>query len=575
MRDLYGTEEPPAPIETITHGDVALTLQAGALRHLRVGGVEVIRSIAFLARDRDWGTLVADVGVVERRHDGDALHLSWPLRFVNGAGRLDVTVHVTLQADGLTVTGEGRAHGAFETNRAGFTVLHPIEGVAGCPARVTHADGRGEESRFPELIEPWQPFINIAALEHEANGLRVRCALSGDTFEMEDQRQWGDASFKTYNRPLALPWPYELPDGEEVQQAVEVSWTACKTKARPVARPATPAHVPELALVLTAQDAQCLAAWPDDLNVVKPQRLLCHVDATLGDVAGQMRAFAAAQAAAVGVAFDLELIGRFDGVQTPAEELSNHARAMAQSGFAPVSVFGCPSVDRQSTPPGSQWPACPPLEEVHAAIATAFPDLPHGGGMASLFTELNRKRPPVDMLDFISHGLCPIVHAADDLSVMETLEAVPHIARSARAIIGDRPYRIGPATIAMRQNPYGTRTIPNPDGRRVCMSNDDPRHRGAFGAAYAVGLLAALAPFDVAVWTPASLYGPRGVVGNPGPLPTVLRAMSAMAGQRLVRAEVTGGQAILETDRVLLRANLTDRPIDGLMPFGHDIRQPR
>jgi hypothetical protein len=40
---------------------------------------------------------------------------------------------------------------------------------------------------------------------------------------MEDHRNWTDASFKTYVRPLALPWPYALPAGEGVTQSVTVT----------------------------------------------------------------------------------------------------------------------------------------------------------------------------------------------------------------------------------------------------------------------------------------------------------------------------------------------------------------
>ena len=37
-------------------------------------------------------------------------------------------------------------------------------------------------------------------------------AFSGaDRFEMEDQRQWLDASFKTYCRPLRQPWSVLMP----------------------------------------------------------------------------------------------------------------------------------------------------------------------------------------------------------------------------------------------------------------------------------------------------------------------------------------------------------------------------
>lgn len=568
---LYGTSVPPAPATELCHGEVTLTLQEGALRHIRVGGTEIIRSVAFLARDRDWGTIAPEIGALERHEEDGALRLVLSLRFDIGSARLDVSLQVQIADGRLCVAAEGRTHGAFETNRAGFTVLHPIEGVAGCPVRVTHGDGRTEDSRFPELIAPWQPFMDIAALEHEANGMRVRCAFAGDTFEMEDQRQWGDASYKTYNRPLALPWPYILGDGAALVQSCEITW-----KPAPISAPARPAsegqaaRVPQTALVLTAEEARRLARQPEDLDVVRPQRLLCHVDAAAGPAAPQIAAFAEAQAALPGILFDLELICRFDVSQPPGEELDAHAAAVRDSALAPASVFVCPSVDRQSTPPGSDWPDCPPLEEIHAAAARAFPDLPRGGGMASLFTELNRKRPPLGHLDFVSHALCPIVHAADDGHVMETLETIPHIARSMREIIGGCGYRIGPATIAMRQNPYGSRTIPNPEGGRVCMTDDDPRHRGAFGAAYALGLVAALAPFDIAVWTPAALYGPRGLFGDNGPLPLAdaLRAVSDLAGKPVREAGIANGIATLATDDARLSANLTPAINNGLPPYG-------
>src|SRR3546814_5720366 len=84
-----------------------------------------------------------------------------------------------------------------------------------------------------------------------------------------------------------------------------------------------------------------------------------------------------------------------------------------------------------------------------------------------------------------------IVHAADDRSVIQTLEAIPHIVRSARAIVGAAPYRLGPSTIGMRQNPYGSRTMDNPDRGRVPMAGVDPRQDGRFAAAWALGYVAA------------------------------------------------------------------------------------
>ena len=45
------------------------------------------------------------------------------------------------------------------------------------------------------------------------------CRMEGDAFEMEDQRNWIDASYKTYVRPLALPWPYTIATGRAVQRS--------------------------------------------------------------------------------------------------------------------------------------------------------------------------------------------------------------------------------------------------------------------------------------------------------------------------------------------------------------------
>ena len=102
--------------------------------------------------------------------------------------------------------GEGEGLTDFETNRTGFVVLHPIEGVAGEGVTIERVDGTVDEGRFPALIDPVQPMMELRALTHRpAPGLSVECRMEGDTFEMEDQRNWTDASYKTYVRPLALP----------------------------------------------------------------------------------------------------------------------------------------------------------------------------------------------------------------------------------------------------------------------------------------------------------------------------------------------------------------------------------
>lgn len=573
LRALYGTDVPPGPVRRLVAGAASVTLEGGNLRHLRAGETELIRAVAFLVRDRDWGTLapeIRDLRIVE----GGETRISYAATYHSGAARLDVDVAITLTADSLRFQAEARATGDFETNRTGFTVLHPIDGVAGAPVRVEHGSAPAEDTRFPALIAPWQPFQDITALIHDTGGLRVACRFEGDVFEMEDQRQWGDASFKTYVRPLALPWPYRIADGAVMRQAVQIGWTpgAVGQGAAPLTCAVPEARFPETALLLTADEA----ARPDAVALIRqiaPQRLLCHVDAAAGHGAAELAAFAALQPALPDLAFDLELIAACPVGGDLDAEFAGYAAALAAAGFSPASIMVCPAVDRQSTPPGSDWPPCPPLEAVHAAARRAFPGQVLGGGMASFFPELNRKRPPVRMLDFVTHGFCPIVHAADDLSVMETLETLPHILLSARAIAAGCGYRLGPSTIAMRQNPYGSRTIPNPQHGRVCMADDDPRQDGAFAAAWTLGLAAQIAQAGLQVWTPAGLTGPRGLFhddGRPRPLAAVVARLAGCAGQKVQRAGIGGGVARLACGDLAFSANLTPQALQApaLPPYG-------
>jgi hypothetical protein len=418
------------------------------------------------------------------------------------------------------------------------------------------------QSSFPELIDPWQPFKNFNSIIHQAEGYRVECELIGDTFEMEDQRQWGDASFKTYNRPLAEPWPYVILSDESVHQSVSVNWKTCELQKSPSLPAIKECFFPEMALVLDANDAETVRNNRTDLLKVHPQRLLCHIDCELGDLETQISRFAALQSTFGQFIYDVELICKFD--RDPREELKHINDLFILNKFCPDSILVCPSVDRQSTPPGSVWPECPPLEEIYRTASEVFSNSYLGGGMVSFFPELNRKRPPLDHIRFVSHGLCPIIHAADDVSVMRTLDTIPYIIQTARSFIKDRDYRIGPSTIAMRQNPYGSKTFANPLNQRICMTHDDPRHKARFGAAYLLGLAARLASSGVKVWTPCAVTGPRGL--NAANI-DLLTHLSKMSGTKVLRADFRNEIVTLVAGVQKLEGNLTSETRGKLGPY--------
>lgn len=59
LQALYGTDIPPAQGRRLVAGDAPVTLESGQLRHLNVSRAKAIRSVPFLVRDRDWGTVTS------------------------------------------------------------------------------------------------------------------------------------------------------------------------------------------------------------------------------------------------------------------------------------------------------------------------------------------------------------------------------------------------------------------------------------------------------------------------------------------------------------------------------------
>ncbi|MDF3214122.1 hypothetical protein EN962_10250 [Mesorhizobium sp. M7A.F.Ca.CA.001.09.2.1] len=578
---LYGTRVVEAEPVRLSAGALSADFVNGNLRTIRHGGTEVLRAIAYIVRDRDWGTYEPELTELVVDQGADAFLVSYTASCTGpDASRLAFRATIKGSSDGyLAFDVSALPESDFEANRCGFCILHPIAGLAGSPVTVEHTDGSVVATKLPLLIDPWQPFKHLRAITHEVQpGIVAECRMEGDTFEMEDQRNWSDASYKTYVRPLALPWPYVLPVGQTVSQTVSLCITG-EGKMPAAAATTEPVRVelgeagqklPDIGVIIYPDEVEAALANLPTLAELGPQQLILHYDPTRGHGLAALQSFAKL-AAAYPAGTTLECV--VDGAGDLNAELSAVAALVCQAGLKLSAIAVSPSVDRQSTPPGSAWPECPPLDDIYAAARRAFPDIRLGGGMFSYFTELNRKRVPADQLDFVTHCTCPIVHAADDLSIMQSLEALPFITQSARAIFGAKPYRIGPSTIAMRQNPYGGATKPNPGGQRIAMADSDPRHAGQFAAAWTIGYAARVAAAGLEQLTLSSFTGPFGVLassgepvaeGSPRPLFRAIKGLCELAGLAHVAAGTSDETKVLALagrsasgDTVVWLANLT------------------
>ena len=561
----FGATAPGAKGRELRAGAINALLDNGQLRYIRVNGVEVLRAIAWLVRDENWGTFTPSLRNLRVKTTPEGFDVSYRATIGSGDRMLAYEAKIAANRKGtLEFTVECTPTGDFLTNRTGFIVLHPLQGVAGEKVNVEHVDGRKVKAKFPALINPVQPFRNIRALTHEVMpGLTATCRMEGDSFEMEDHRNWMDASFKTYVRPLADPWPYVLKAGESFVQRVSLTLHGnIPRPARPNAGAAVTVRIgaagrlrmPAIGLALTAAEAQAAAAAAPLVKAMGVRHLLVTIDGRDRDFADALPHHAAL-AKACGGEVSLEIL--LPGKRPPADELGPIARAARP--LRPVAAAVYPAGDMKATLPGSKGAEAPSAEAICAAARAAFPDARIGGGVPAFFTELNRQRPPPGLFDFITHTTSSIVHAADDLSVMETLQTPPYIGASVKAFAGKAAYRVGPGGIGARDNPYGAAASPNPDNARVCLAQADPRQRGLFGAAFTLGYAAAFAGTGVEALVLGAATGPLGAIATVSdthrpwfdecdarlhPLYHVLRSLASAHGAPLLATQCSDPKAI-------------------------------
>jgi hypothetical protein len=517
---LCGTEQPDIVGRILTAGPLSVELDNGNLRYIKVGGVEVLRVLAFLVRDENWGTYIPTLSGLKVDQRADGFTVGYRATCKRADQELSYDARIVGKADGsLVFTGAATPNTDFLTARTGFVVLHPLKGVADHPVEVEHVDGKIEKSKFPALVNPVQPFLNIRALTHEVMpGLKAAVRMEGDTFEMEDHRNWTDASFKTYVRPLVLPWPYTLKAGETVEQSVSVTLVGKPAKSGKTAAgkgvkievgSASRGTMPAVGLGMPAEEIDHAIAALGLLARAAPRLLICQFDPREKHGRKELYGYRVL-CEQTGAQCELEVV--VESVDQYRRELMQVAAQVREAGLKLAAVAVCPVGDLKSVLPGGPRPPAPPLAELYKAARDAFPGVRLGGGMFSFFTELNRKRPPAELLDFVHNGTCPIVHAADDRSVMETHEALPYQVATARSFIGKTPYRIGPSSIGCRDNPHGKTFTPNPKNERICLVKMDPRQRGLFGAAWTLGYLSSFAPTGVETVSLGTPTGPLGIV---------------------------------------------------------------
>jgi hypothetical protein len=344
----------------------------------------------------------------------------------------------------------------------------------------------------------------------------VRFDFEGDLFEMEDQRNWTDNSFKTYCTPLALPWPKDARAGQEIRQAVTVSCMGAPAE-RSEANAAVAAGtrltlgeplgvgLPPIGLGMASHGKRLSERELDLLKALKLSHLRAELH--LGDEGYVQQLDEAARVArTLNCSLELALFVT-DAAEGELEVLAG--RLPAGIAIARVLVFH----EREESTDG-RW-----VRLARERLRAAAPDVPFAGGSNAYFTELNRSRPEIAAMDAITYTLNPQVHAFDELSLVETVQAQAETVLSARSFSDGKPVFVGPITLRPRYNANATEPEPEPAPGEL-PSAVDPRQMSLFGAIWTLGSVKYLAESAAAALTYYETSGWRGVIETSEGSPT-------------------------------------------------------
>jgi hypothetical protein len=508
---LYGKEEPLPRRIPLRAGPLTMVWEEGGLRYLSCRGYPVLHGVYVAVRDTTWDTIPPVCSDVHLEQGDEAFIMTFSVRHQRNEIDFCWRGAIRGNADGsVTFTMDGEAHGTFLINRIGFCVLHPAL-CAGQPCIVEGVDGTRREGLFPRHIAPHQPFMGMRSITHQpVPGLRASTRMTGETYEMEDQRNWTDASFKTYCPPLGEPYPRRVTVGQRVRQAVSLSLQGTlPATARPAPSATTTvtveskpvASLPKLGLGLASHGQPLSETELDRLRKLRLHHL--RVELALSDSGGpaELRR-AAAEAVSLGLPLEVALL------TSEGSEAELRALAEVVAEVRP-RVWAWQILSQEDVGVSQEL-----IATARRVLCDLAPDAGVGSGSHTNFTELNRHRPPLDGLDLVCYALNPQVHAFDNASVMETLPMQALTVANARRFCDRLPLVVGPITLRMRTG-TGPGELQRAREQSRLPGAVDPRQMSLFGAAWTVASLKYLGESGVCAATYYETSGWLGVQEAP------------------------------------------------------------
>ena len=474
-------------------GPLQMLYERGFLRYISYQDSEILRMMYFALRDEEWNTCEHVITREEKDISWETFRISYQSAHrKNGNDLIQWKVDIMGMPDStISFTIHGEVLQKLKKNRAGFCILHPLKGVKGQPVEITHPDGSTQASQFPESVEPRNPFKNIKKLRWVFDNKHFELEFEGDIFETEDQRNWIDASFKTFCTPADLPIPVTLEAGTKIFQRVQfrplqktLPITSHESPIIQLEKTSETTHLPEIGFLLSSF-VELSDQTRDRLTSLHANHFAIEVAPSSPDwITTFSKQCESVYALNAGIKVILKL---GDVFQSPLEQFIALVLQNRLKITEVILITENKAVTNQKL-----------IDEVDA-LKSKLPGVRWGAGTLGDFKDLNRNRFESNSLDFISYAAHPQVHAFDDRTLIENIDGLRETGSSASQIYPKQAIHLCPVTLQKR-------TVNKPDQRQ----------KTECAALWSFGALRAAAEGKVSSVTLFEATGPMGIISDDG-----------------------------------------------------------
>lgn len=271
-------------------------------------------------------------------------------------------------------------------------------------------------------------------------------SFEGDIFEMEDQRNWTDASYKIYSTPLELPFPVEVKKGDQFRQKISITVSSDmhtteysgkesqNSKRQLLPSPLLGTMIPDNLSVDTINHFTDKQNFPFSFLRIDFRLYIGHWEENVRN------AIQVARKVNIPIYATLYFSDEYDS-ETEAFRLfcKNNSLSPLIQFTALLSSEDFVLADNE-------------LSHLLSLLRPFLPNVHIGAGTDANFAQLNRNYPSERDLDFVFYSIQPQEHSSDMLSITENIMGQYDTVKTAQALGNHQPVHISSLSFFRRFN---------------------------------------------------------------------------------------------------------------------------